>query len=262
MEFIGTFSHVGRPIDAIRFEVINGNQIKYQSIGTDAIQMPVQSIVKVNQDPHPDYFRALDKLASFAIETLDLGKNWKTNSSIGSLKLEWTYSNQTEKFSYKIAEITIARSSSIEELCIPRIIKFGGIVADEIPWDVKGAIDDIMDEAWLYCAGKKTAQLDLFDTSSQIESKPAVDLDDMRSYVRKALNDRGIYHEIIDAYLEEDGEEISVKGFYDWFEDDDQLMTEPNIEALNETIADLSNKEIESIAKPTRSKSRTKKQSA
>ncbi len=45
--------------------------------------------------------------------------------------------------------------------------------------------------------------------------------------------------EIIDAYLEEDGEEISVKGFYDWFEDDDQLMAEPNIEALNETIADL-----------------------
>lgn len=221
MEFIGAFSHVGRPIDSIRFEVINGNQIKYQSIGTEAIQMPIQSIIKVNQDPHPDYFKTLDKLVPFAIEVLDLGKHWKTGSSIRSLKLEWTYSNLTEKFSYKIAEITIVRMSGIGELCIPRMIKFGGIVFDEVPTEMKIAIDDIMDEAWLYCAGKKTAQLNLFDIQSQTESKPVVDLDNMRSYVRKALQSRGVSTDMIDAYLNLAGGDLSVKGFVDWMQEVD-----------------------------------------
>lgn len=198
LKSLGTFNHIGRPIDAIRFEVINGTQIRYQSVPADGLAMPVQSIVKVNVDPHPEYFEALDKLVPFAVKVLDLGPAWLVGSSIGSLKLDWTYNNNTEKYTYKITEISIARYSDVSEIVIPRIIKFGGITIDDIPWEVRDAIEGIIDEAWLYCIGKKTAQLNLFDVAP------------------KSIQDE------LDDYLGRAGELPSVEGFQDWLPEQDE----------------------------------------
>jgi hypothetical protein len=161
---------VGRPIDSLRFEKMNGKQIVFQQVSATDLAMPVQSIVKINQDPHSDYFKALDALVPFAIKVMDLGPHWQ-HSSIGSLKLEWTYNNNTEKFTYKIDSITIARPSHLSELAIPRMMNFGGIVIDDIPYEVRDAIENIMDQAYLYVHGKKTAQLNLFD----VQPKPELD---------------------------------------------------------------------------------------
>jgi hypothetical protein len=180
---LGTFNQVGRPVDTIRFQTINSKQIKYKTIGTDGLAMPVQSIVKISLDPHPDYFTALDRLAPFAIKTLDLGKHWQAVTSVGSLKLEWTYNNNTKKFTYKIAEISGARPSHISEIPIERTFKLGDIIIDDIPWEVRDAIESIMDEAWMYCTGKKSAQLNLFDNPGQTHA------DDALSILNQAINE-------------------------------------------------------------------------
>jgi hypothetical protein len=213
----GTFNmSVGRPIDTLRFERMNCKQIAFQQVSTDGLTMPVQSIVKLNQDPHPDYFKALDALVPFSIKVLDLGPHWKF-SSIGSLKLAWSYSNVTEKYTYKIENITIVRPSNVGELPIGRAINFGGITIDDIPWDVQALIDAIMDEAYLYCTGKKTAQLNLFDTPPQVspELKKA-GLELIQGAIRDALMAKGIKPYFIDGYLESAGDNPSVADFHEW----------------------------------------------
>ena len=250
LKSLGTFNHAGRPIDTIRFETINGKQIKYQSIGSDdLIAMPVQSIVKIAVDPHPDYFTALDKLVPFAIKAMDLGKNWQVESSIGSLRLEWSYNNTTEKYIYKIAEITIFRSSDISEIPIDRSLKFGGIIIDDIPWEVRDAIEDILDQAWFYCTGKKTAQLNLFEMPTQepratqtlaekaelidriikkdvpeevIEKAIAEAVDRKRKAVSMKLKNMGVENYRIEDYLGDAADNPSVEGFHDWQCEPDQ----------------------------------------
>lgn len=235
----GTFNMtVGRPIDSIRFEKMNGKQIVFQQVSATDLAMPVQSIVKINQDPHPDYFKALDALVPFAIKVMDLGPHWQY-SSIGSLKLEWTYNNNTEKFTYKIDSITIARPSALSELAIQRMMTFGGIVIDDIPYEVRDAIEAIMDQTYLYVLGKKTAQLNLFDFESKSEPD-SKDLTVLQYEVTKALEELSIQPEGIELYLEFAGDSPSVEGFHDWNEEDDipeELPEEP-------------------IAKQTRSKAR------
>jgi hypothetical protein len=169
----GTFNmSVGRPTDTLRFERMNCKQIAFQQVSADELAMPVQSIVKLNQDPHPDYFKALDALAPFAIEVIGFDKQIWSTASIGALALEWTYNNNTEKYTYKIANLTIDRPSIQSEVIISRTMSIGGITIDDIPHEVQGAIEHIMDEAYLYCTGKKTAQLNLFDTPPQVSRKP------------------------------------------------------------------------------------------
>lgn len=241
---LGTFNQIGRPIDAIRFEVINGIKIRYQSVPADGLAMPVQSNVKVRTDPHTDYFDSLDKLVPFAIKVLDLGPNWVHDSAIGSLKLDWTYSDRAEMWFYKIAEITIARSSHMTEIEIPRMVKFGGIIIDDIPASVQDAIETIMDEAWLYCSGKKTAQLNLFDVapkSKAVESKPLISI---QMDVVNELLELGVERCQIDDYLERAGESPSTEGFQDWLRE--QVEQEEPIET----------------SKSTRSKSTAKKKAA
>lgn len=229
----GTFNmSVGRPIDALRFEKMNAKQIVFQQVSAEDVAMPVQSIVKINQDPHPDYFKALDALVPFAIKVMDLGPHWQF-SSIGSLKLEWTYNNNTEKFTYKIDSITIARLSHLSELAIPRMMTFGGIVIDDIPYEVRDAIENIMDQAYLYVLGKKTAQLNLFDTQPKPELDSAV-LTVIRGEVIKALEERGVHHEGIELYLEFAGNSPSVEGFLDWNEEDD-ISEEPIVPVAKQT---------------------------
>lgn len=241
---LGTFRMgSGRPVDTIRFESISGKQIKYQSIASDGLSMPVQSIVKINQEPHPDYFSALDKLAPFAIKVLDLGKHWQAVSTIGSLKLEWTYNNNTEKFTYKIQEIALARPSDISEIAIERFIKFGGIVIDDIPWEVRDYIEVIMDEAWLYCSGKKTAQLNLFEMVSVETAQKAVKI---------ALQGMGVESYRIEDYLGEAGDSPSVEGFHEWQCEPEQQCLIRSEKALKE----FRKKTIEPAAKSTRSKAK------
>ncbi|MBC7515512.1 MAG: hypothetical protein H7237_03615 [Alkalinema sp. FL-bin-369] len=221
LKSLGTFNHAGRPIDTIRFEAINGKQIKYQSIGSDdLIAMPVQSIVKIAVDPHPDYFTALDKLVPFAIKVMDLGKNWQVESSIGSLRLEWSYNNTTEKYTYKIAEITIFRSSDISEIPIDRSLKFGGIIIDDIPWEVRDAIEDILDQAWFYCTGKKTAQLNLFEMPNP-EPRATQTLASIQEPVKKELLDLGVKSFYIEDYFGFAGESPSALGFAAWQSEED-----------------------------------------
>jgi hypothetical protein len=224
----GTFNMtVGRPIDALRFEKMNGKQIVFQQVGDGDMAMPVQSIVKMTVDPHPDYFNALDSLVPFACKIMDLGPHWSC-SSIGSLKLDWTYNNNTEKFTYKIDSITIARPSHLSELAIPRMMSFGGIVIDDIPCEFQDAIENIMDQAYLYVIGKKTAQLNLFDVQSKPELDSAV-LTVIRGEVIKALESRGVHDEGIELYLEFAGDSPSIEGFFEWSEDGDIPEEKPEI---------------------------------
>jgi hypothetical protein len=243
---------VGRPVDAIRFEAMNGKQIKYQSVATDGLAMPVQSIVKIAFDPHPDYFEALDRLVPFAIKTLDLGKHWHVVSSIGSLKLDWSYNNVTEKYTYKIAEITIARPSDIAEICIDRTIKFGGIIIDDIPWEVRDAIETIMDEAWLYCTGKKNAQINLFDMSTkpgELASKPGEletkNLESLHQTIKRELSILGVRSFYIEDYFGVAGETPSVEGFAAWqAEEDEELPIAQSGDSLMDTAKSVVNDAI------------------
>jgi hypothetical protein len=216
--------------------------------------MPVQSIVKLNQDPHPDYFTALDKLAPFAIKTLDLGKHWELVSSIGSLKLDWSYNNNTEKFTYKIAEITIARLSHISEISIPRSIKFGGIIIDDIPFDVQAAIEDIMDEAWLYCIGQKTAQLNLFEIQKKMEPNPPPIV--QRSKTVEALLELGVERYKIDDYLGVAGDFPTVDGFAEWQEEEEAEQPSAQYEDRLMDTAKVVASEAISRSKGTRSKAK------
>ena len=231
-------------------------------------QMPVQSIVKIAFEPHPDYFEALDKLVPFAIKTLDLGKHWHAVSSIGSLRLDWSYNNVTEKYTYKIAEITIDRPSHIAEICIDRSIKFGGIIFDDIPWEVRDAIEAIMDEAWLYCSGKKNAQLNLFDMPTkpgELASKPGeleskkVDTSTLlalQESVQADLRSAGIKQFYIEDYLGAAGDTPSVEGFHEWQEEEDeeQMIAQPG-DSLMDTAKAVVNDAI-SRSKGTRSKAK------
>ena len=216
LKALGTFNHAGRPIDTIRFEAINGKNIKFKAIGNNnLIAMPVTSEVKIAVDPHSDYFTALDKLVPFAIKVMKLEKDWLPISSIGSLRLEWSYNNTAEKYTYKIAEITIFRSSDISEIPIDRSLKFGGIIIDDIPWEVRDAIEDIFDQAWFYCTGKKTAQLNLFEMPTQ-EPRATQTLAAIQEPVKKELLDLGVKSFYIEDYFGVAGETPSALGFAAW----------------------------------------------
>ena len=253
LQSVGTFNmSVGRPIDALRFELMNANQIKYQVIPIDGLAMPVQSIVKLKQDPHPDYFTALDKLVPFAIKVLDLGPNWINESAIGSLKLEWTYSDREKRWSYKISEITIARSSNMFEIPILRSIRFGGIIIDDIPSSILNAIEDIMDEAWLYCTGKKTSQLNLFDVNAvSVDISPTAEI----PKIVEALLEEDVERSQIDEYLDNAGDDPTFDGFFAWQEEEEERWQ-------SEQNKDEFEGKVELVVASTRSKATTKKKVA
>jgi hypothetical protein len=216
VKMIGAFRMgSGRPVDAIQFSAINAKKIVFQqsAIEGESIAVPLESTVKIDEEPHPDYFEALDKLVEYAIKMMDLGSNWK-HASCGGIKLKWTYNHNLEKFTYRIESIAIARTSCAGELPISRSVSFGGVIYDEIPAIVIDAIDAIMDEAWLYLSGKKTAQLNLFEAPVSKAKDEA--LERRRSEVRAALEQAAIPKECIDQYLEFAGETPSVDDFYDW----------------------------------------------
>ena len=147
--------------DTLQFSLISANEIRYAfpAVGE---AMPVSSSGKTrHQEPHPDYFAALDELIPFVIDVMDLGASWESGS-IGSLRLAWTDDGEIEP-SYKITSIEISRPSASEETMTNRKLSCPRIVSEDIPDSVLGVIDRIMDEAWLYSTGEKTSQATLFE---------------------------------------------------------------------------------------------------
>ena len=147
--------------ETIQFSLISANEIRYAfpAVGE---AMPVSSSGKTrHQEPHPDYFAALDELIPFVIDVMDLGASWESGS-IGSLRLAWTDDGEIEP-SYKIASIDIARQSASGEIVADRKLTCPRIVNDDIPDEVLDIIDRIMDEAWLYSTGEKPSQATLFE---------------------------------------------------------------------------------------------------
>lgn len=147
--------------DKLQFSLISANEIRYAfpAVGE---AMPITSSGKTrHQEPHPDYFSALDELIPFVIDVMDLGSSWESGS-IGSLSLAWTDDGEIEP-SYKITSIEISRPSASEETMTNRKLSCPRIVSEDIPDSVLGMIDRICDEAWSYCTGEKTSQATLFE---------------------------------------------------------------------------------------------------
>lgn len=147
--------------DTIQFSLISASEIRYAfpAVG-DA--MPVSSSGKTrHQEPHPDYFAALDELIPFVIDVMDLGSSWESGS-IGSLRLAWTDDGEIEP-SYKIVSIEISRPSGSDETITDRKLSCPRIVSEDIPDSVLEIIDRIFDEAWLYSTGEKPSQATLFE---------------------------------------------------------------------------------------------------
>ena len=147
---------------SISFTLVSGKLIRYD-LPSSGDAMPVTSEVKVNEEPHPHYFEALNELTPFVVDVMNLGPNWMNDSQIGSLRLSWTYNDEDDSKTYKIVEIVLSRSSASAEILINRSIACRGIVADDIPEEVQETIDRICDEAYAYCTGQKTSQGSLFE---------------------------------------------------------------------------------------------------
>lgn len=228
----------GRPVDAIQFISINAKKIVFQqsAIEGESIAVPLESTVKIDDEPHPDYFAVLDVLVPYTIKMMGLDNSLWKHASCGGIKLKWTYNHNLEKFTYRIESIAIARTSCAGELPISRSVSFGGVIYDEIPAIVIDAIDAIMDEAWLYLSGKKTAQLNLFEAPVSKAKDEA--LERRRSEVRAALEQAAIPKEGIDQYLESAGETPSVDDFYDWnngeYDDDESTLIKESIANIDE----------------------------
>ena len=147
--------------ESLQFSLISANEIRYAfpAVGE---AMPITSSGKTrHQEPHPDYFAALDELIPFVIDVMDLGTSWESGS-IGSLRLAWTDDGEIEP-SYKITSIDIARHSASGEIMTDRKLTCPRIVGDDIPPEVLEIIDRIFDEAWLYSTGEKPSQATLFE---------------------------------------------------------------------------------------------------
>ena len=154
--------------ESMQFTTISTKLIRYNEAARgDA--MPVISTVTINDEPHPDYFSALDELAPFVTEVMGLKTMWEVGT-VGSLKLAWTDDEESGESTFKIVSIDLARSSVGSEILISRSIACRNIAGDDIPDDVSAIIDRICDEAWAYCTGAKTAQASLFDMPPAIQS--------------------------------------------------------------------------------------------
>jgi hypothetical protein len=171
MELVNDLSSAGRPVNTVLFTRLNHKKIEFlQCTKTESRVKPYTSIVKIDEDPHPDYSTALDRLVGFVIEVMNLGENW-THSNTIDLKLSWDYSDRNERWQCKIEKIKIARSTVGDELIVGRSIEVGDIVFDDIPVSILESFEDIFDEAWLYCQGRKTAQLSLFEETKSTRTK-------------------------------------------------------------------------------------------
>lgn len=147
--------------DKLQFSLISANEIRY-AFPAVGVAMPVLSCGKTrHQEPHPDYFAALDELIPFVIDVMGLLPIWESGS-IGSLRIAWTDDGEIEP-SYKITSIEISRLSGSEEIMTDRKLSCPRIVDEDIPGSVLEIIDRIMDEAWSYCTGEKTSQATLFE---------------------------------------------------------------------------------------------------
>ena len=135
------FKSVG--IKAIKFDrLIGGDRVEAVKISTE------------KEDPHPDYFEALNDFALTVVDLLDLGQSWLQ----GTIELVDAGYSVDDNPSLSIRSIVLTRESLLGEVVVKRSVKLGKMCANDIDPIVLKSLEHLWEEAWLYALGRKTAQ--------------------------------------------------------------------------------------------------------
>lgn len=152
LKSVGTYSIAsGRP-ESVRFTEVSTKQIRRlaESVGLNEDKTET----KIIETPSVDYFDALNLLLDFVIETAGFQSKW-TAAEVEALKVFWDWNDRDEEWFYSIS-VEIKKPAQSQDEEIPLIIPFKlpKIRDKQLPNEVKGYLNTIYDEAWLYIKGK------------------------------------------------------------------------------------------------------------